>query len=110
METISTLFNVLQKEWNMKSSLINVFVSFLLLSYSRLIDFSFSLLYTTAYNPRGKAMGRYFYYDSSNGFFDEEHRLFAIFVWKKVGIPFLLSFLYSMKWFRECLNFVKVAG
>ena len=49
-----------RKEWNVKSSLINVFATFLLLSYNRLLDISFSLLmYITAYNPRCEAVGRY---------------------------------------------------
>ena len=102
-----------RKEWNMKSSLINVFATFLLLSYNRLLDISFSLLvYTTAYNPRGEAVCRYLYYDSSKKLFDEKHRLldfFSIFVLVTFNfVPFVLLLFYPMKWFQECLNFFKL--
>ena len=103
-----------RKEWNMKSSLVNVFATFLLLSYNRLLDISFSLLmFITAYNLRGKAVGRYLYYDSSIVFFGKEHRQFgilAIFVLVTFNfVPFLLLLLYPMKWFQECLNFFKLS-
>ena len=103
-----------RKEWNMKSSLINVFATFLLLSYNRLLDISFSLLmYITAYNPRGEAVGRYLYYDSSKELFGKEHRPFgilAIFVLVTFNfVSFVLLLLYPMKWFQECLNFFKLS-
>ena len=102
-----------RKEWNIKLSLINVFATFLLLSYNRLLDISFSLLlYTNAYNPRGEAVGRYLYYDSSKEYFGEEHRPFgivAIFVLITFNVvPFLLLLLYPMKWFQNCLNLFKL--
>ena len=102
-----------RRKWNMKSSLINVFATFLLLSYNRLLDISFSLLmYTNAYNPRGEAVGKYLYYDSSKEFFGKEHRPFgilAMFVLITFNIvPFLLLLLYPMKWFQKSLNFFKL--
>ena len=103
-----------RKEWNMKSSLINVFATFWLLFYNRLLDISFGfLMYITAYNPRGEAVGRYLYYDSSKEFFGKEHRpfgIFAIFVLVTFNfVPFVLLLLYPMKWFQECLNFFKLS-
>ena len=103
-----------RKEWNMKSSLVNVFATFLLLSYNRLLDISFSLLmYVTAYNLRGEAVGRYLYYDSTKEFFGKGHRPFgivAIFVLVNFNfVPFLLLLLYPMKWFQKCLNFFKLS-
>ena len=103
-----------RKKWNIKSSLINVFATFLLLSYNRLLDISLSLLmYINAHNSRGEVVGRYLYYDSSKEFFGEEHRLFgilALFVLVTfIIIPFLLLLLYPLKWFQECLNFFNLS-
>ena len=102
-----------RKEWNIKSSLIDVFATFLLLSYNRLLDINFSLLmYISPYNPKGKTVGRYLYYDSSKKFFGREHRLFgnfAAFVLLFFNVvPFLLLLLYPMKWFQQCLNRCKI--
>ena len=103
-----------RKEWNIKTSLVDVFATFLLLSYNRLLDISFSLLmFITAYNPKGEAVGRYLYYDSSKEFFGEEHRSFgilAIFVLFVCNlVPFLLLLLYPMKWFQKCLNCLRLS-
>ena len=104
-----------RKEWNMKSSLVNVFATFLLLSYNRLLDISFSLLmFITAYNPRGKAVGRYLYYDSSKEFFGEEHCPFGILAILVLFffnfVPFLLLLLYPMRWFQHYLNCFKLSS
>ena len=102
-----------RKEWNIKASLIDVFATFLLLSYNRLLDINFSLLmYITPHNPRGEAVGRYLYYDSSKKFFGEEHRLFgnlALIVLMLFNcLPFVLLVLYPVKWFQQCLNYSRL--
>jgi hypothetical protein len=103
-----------RKEWNIKTSLVDVFATFLLLSYNRLLDISFSLLmYVTAYNPRGEAVGRYLYYDSSKEFFGKEHRPFGILAVLVLFfcnlLPFLLLVFYPMKWFQKCLNCLQLS-
>ena len=102
-----------RKTWNIKTSLIDVFATFLLLSYSRLLDISFSFLMPiTAYNSRGYAVGRYLYYDSSKEFFGEEHRPFGIFAICVLltfnCMPLLLLLFYPMNWFQRCLNCTKL--
>ena len=102
-----------RKEWNIQSSLVDVFATFLLLSYNRLLDINFSLLmYTTPYNPKGELVGRYLYYDSSKKFFGEDHRLFGILAVLILilfnFLPFLLLLLYPMKWFQQCLNHIRL--
>ena len=103
-----------RKEWNIKTSLVDVFATFLLLSYNRLLDISFSLLmYITAYNPRGEAVGRYLYYDSSKEFFGKEHCPFGIFAVLVLFfcnlLPFLLLLFYPMKFFQKCLNCLQLS-
>ena len=102
-----------RKEWNIKSSLIDVFATFLLLSYNRLLDINFSLLmYISPYNPKGETVGRYVYYDSSKKFFGRGHRLYgnfaALMLFFFNVVPFLLLLLYPMKWFQQCLNYSKI--
>ena len=103
-----------RKEWNFRPSLIDVFATFLLLSYNRLLDISFSLLmYITVYSPKGEPVGRYLYYDSSKKFFGEEHCPFGIlaililFVFDL--LPFLLLLFYPMKWFQKCLSCLQLS-
>jgi hypothetical protein len=102
-----------RKEWNIKSSLIDVFATFLLLSYNRLLDINFSLLmYITPYNPKGEIVGRYVYYDSSKKFYGRGHRLYgdfaALILFFFNVVPFLLLLLYPVKWFQKCLNLCKI--
>ena len=103
-----------RKEWNIKTSLVEVFATFLLLSFNRLLDISFSLLmYVTAYNPRGEAVGRYLFYDSTKEFFGKEHRPFGILAILVLCfcnlLPFLLLLFYPMKWFQKCLNCLRLS-
>ena len=98
-----------RKNWNMKSYLIDAFATFLLLSYNRLLDISFSLLmYVTAYNSRGEPVGRYLYYDSSKEFFGKEHLPYGILAALVLlffnVVPLLLLLFYPMNWFQRCLN------
>ena len=101
-----------RKNWNIKSSLIDVFATFWFLSYNRLLDISFSLLMPiTAYNSRGDVVGRYLYYDSSKKFFGEEHLPFGILAIVVLlifnCIPLLILLLYPLKWFQRFLNCTK---
>ena len=98
-----------RKNWNIKPSLIDAFATFLLLSYNRLLDISFSLLmYTTVYNSRGEAVGRYLYYESSKEFLGEEHLPYGILAVLVLSffniVPLLLLLFYPMSWFQRCLN------
>ena len=103
-----------RSHWNVKSSLIDVFATFLLLSYNKLLDVSFSLLiYTEPFDSSNHNVGRYLYYDGSKRYFGEEHLLYGILA---VGVlfffillPFLLLLLYPMRWFQKLLNFCRLS-
>ena len=52
--------------WDIHSSVVNIFSTFLLLSYGKLLNVTFDLLVPTRlYNVRGESLGLYLYYDSS---------------------------------------------
>ena len=95
---------------NPKNSVINAFASFLLLSYSKLLFASFSLLsFTTVYNDTGDQFGpRRVYYNATIPYLSSEHIPFftlAVFVLVIFVAPFtLLLILYPMRWFQRCIG------
>ena len=97
-----------------KVSMINVFATFLLLSYGRIMSVSFNLLiYTQIVNSRGELVGRYLYYDTSYEFLGKEHLPYgaiALFVFITFNVlPLALLFLYPMRCFQKCLNHFKLS-
>ena len=94
---------------NPKASVIHTFAAFLLLSYSKLLFVSFSLMnYTTVYNITGDQFGpRRVYYNATLSYLSSEHIPFfamAIFILVIIVVPFtLLVLLYPMRWFQRCI-------
>ena len=101
------------RQWNFKTSIIDVFATFILLSYVKLLSVSFDLLIPTrVFNSDGLSEGFYLYYDASIMFFGEEHlpyaclALFVLIVW--IIFPLFLLLLYPMLCFQRCLNFCRL--
>ena len=99
----------LRQSWNIRHSIIDAFATFLLLSYIKLLNISFSLLIVTdIHNDRGSWLGHFLYYDTTMKFMGPQHLPFAILaiLVLLVGIlfPLLLLLLYPMQWFQKCLN------
>ena len=96
---------------NPKSSVIHAFATFLLLSYSKLIFVSTSLLnFITIYNKTGDQIGPYrMYYNATVPYLSSEHIPFfvlAICILVIFIVPFtLLLFLYPMRWFQRCIGY-----
>ena len=69
-----------RRKWNLKGSVINAFATFLLLSYSKLLTVSYSLLGATElYNNRGERVGPFaLYFDASIEYFSRQHLPFAV--------------------------------
>ena len=94
---------------NIKSSIINAFVTFLLLSYVKLLSTSSDLLnFTRAYSPEGKVIGTYLYYDASIEYFGKEHLpygiLAIIITVLFIILPFLLSILHPLRCLNVCVG------
>ena len=98
-----------------KTSMIDVFATFLILSYHKILCVSFDLLcFTSAVNSKGQTVGKYVFYDSSYKYFGKRHLPYAlialtVFVCFNV-IPFLLLLLYPFKWFHRILNYTNLNG
>ena len=102
-----------KKDWT-RVSMIDVFATFLLLSYGRIMSVSTNLLVftTVVNNPKGVFRGRYLYYDSSYEFFGRDHLpygVLALFILTCSNIlPLLLLTFYPMRFFQKCLNCFKL--
>ena len=97
-----------RKQYNVRSSLINVFATFIILSYIKILNVSFDLLtHSTIYNEEGKKM--YLYYDASVDMTSREYlpyltlAIIMIFVFN-ILLLFLLT-IYPFEFFQKLLNY-----
>ena len=99
------------KQWNISSSLIEIFATFTLLSYVKILGISASLLLMTrTYDITGKALKKnYLLLDASIEYFGSEHLPFAVLALLVITVfvllPFLLLLLYPCRCFQRCLNY-----
>ena len=102
-----------RRDWNIKTSLIDGFATFLLLSYMKFLSVSFDLLTSVPiFNINGEILSRqYLYWDGTIEFFGSEHLPYAILALTVLIIfnilPLLLLCLYPCRWFQKCLNHCK---
>ena len=101
----------LQKESNIKASLIHVFATFLLLSNVKLLNVSFDLISSpiTLWNVTGHSLPhKYTYLNGSLEYLGKDHLpyfvlgVIVIIVFNM--LPTLLLCLYPFRWFQRCLN------
>ena len=104
-------FTRFRRRWDPKGSVINTFATFLLLSYSKLLTVSYSLLAVTElYDNRGERVGQaVLYYDASIESFSRQHLPFAVLalcvLLVFVLFPLLILLLYPMRSFQRCLGY-----
>ena len=99
-----------QKMWNIRTSLIEMFATFLLLSSVKVSGVTFAILsYTPAYDITGKPLNKYYtLLDANVEYFGTRHLPFAMialvvsFIF--VLLPLLLLILYPCRCFQKCLN------
>ena len=99
-----------RNRWDIRSSIINAFATFLLLSYIRLLSVSFDLLTPThIFDTHGKMRGLFLYSGGAVKYFCKEHLPYAILalivMLFLVLFPLLLFILYPMRCFQECLTY-----
>ena len=102
-----------RQQWDIRTSIIDAFATFLLLSNIKLLSVSFDLLVpTSVYNMNRGVVGIYLYYDGSVEYFGKKHLPYAILALFVVLIfiifPILLLLLYPMRCFQRCLSCCKV--
>ena len=98
------------RQWDIRTSLIEAFASFLLLSYVKFLSVSLNfLLPVYLYNVHGEAMGPYLYYDGTVEYFGKQHLPYAILAIAVlivfIILPPLLLCLYPCRAFQKILNF-----
>jgi hypothetical protein len=91
-------------------SFINVFSTFFLLSYVKILDTSLNLLIPTeVVNMTGHVVDTYMYYDGSIKYFGSDHLPYAILAICMCVIfniiPLLLLCFYPCRCFQSCLNY-----
>ena len=104
----------IRRQWNFKSSIIEAFASFLLLSFGKMLSISFDLLVPTQlYNIHGERVNKtYLFYDATVEVFSSSHLILA-FVAIAVLIafillPLLLLLLYPLRCFHKCLDCCRI--
>ena len=99
-----------RKEWYIRRSLVDVFATFILLSYVKILDISFNILTPTAlWSVNGTEVKESFLYiDGSVKYFQGSHLLFGVLAIGMVCVfnvlPLILLALYPSKCFQKCLN------
>ena len=106
------LISRFQSKLNIKTSLIDTFATFLLLSYMKI---GFTALYvltpTALYSPDGSYRS-VLYWDPSVEYFGPSHIGYAVItlllVFVVLIIPIIFLFLYPSRWFQKCLNYSRL--
>ena len=103
-------FVCFRRQWNIRTSLINAFVSFLQLSYVKLLIVSFYFLtpvhlYTVSGQPVKES---YLLFDATIEYFGQHHLPYAILATVILSVfnifPMLLLCFYPCLWFQKFLN------
>ena len=99
-----------RRQWDIRTSLIDAFATFLLLSYAKLLSVSFDILYPTPiYSESGKLLNKpYLFFDATVEYFGKEHLPYGITAVMVLLVfiicPLLLLRLYPCRYFQKCLN------
>ena len=94
---------------NLRSSLIEAFATFLLLSHVKLLNVSLDLLMPIiTFDIHGQKQIKYLYYDATIEVFQKDHLPYAILavivLTIFVFLPLLFLVLYPLQCFQKCLN------
>ena len=94
---------------NLRSSLVDAFATFLLLSYVKLLDVSVDLLMPIAtYDIHGKKQLKYLFYDATVEVFSKQHLPYAVLAIIVliffIFLPLLFLVLYPFRCFQKYLN------
>ena len=102
------VFARFRKDWNLRTSLIDAFVTFFVLSTTKLLFVSVNLLvYSNLYTPHGEIVGTCLYEDASVEYFGPKHTPFGalavMVIFFLMILPVCLLVFYESKCFQRCL-------
>ena len=104
------LFIRFRRQWNIRSSLVDAFATFLLLSYVKILSVSVDLLTPVlVYDQNGHRLPQLYLFNQGDvAFFGSHHLPYAclavFFLLTFTLLPMLLLFLYPCSCFQVCLN------
>ena len=108
---LKKFFKLFHRQWNPKTSILNTFVTFILLAYSKTLFASINLLFGILSNDvNGEVVpdSTVLLYDPTIRFFHSEYIPYVVLALSVVVIfvllPPLLLLLYPTRLFRKCLN------
>ena len=99
-----------RRRWDSKASIVNAFTTFLLLSFSKILFVSFTLLYMSNIIVYHHSINKkcVLYYDSTVKCYSQEHLIFATIAICVLLIfiisPIVLLVLYPTRLFRRCIT------
>ena len=104
-----------RREWDLRTSIIDAFVTFFILSTTKLFSVSFHLLMPTElFTPYGDSLGLYMYDNASIKYFGLKHfpygLLALVIVVLFILLPNCLLILYPLACCRKCLKRSKLKG
>ena len=100
--------------WNIRTSLIEIFATFILFSYVKILGISVQILTSTAtYDVAGNRLQHYYtMYDGTMKYFGSAHRPYALLAIAIssvfVVLPFLLLAVYPCRCFHKCLSYCRL--
>ena len=102
-------FSRFRRQWNIRTSLIDAFATFILLSCVKFFGITFDILAPTRlFNSYGDALDQYYvYYDPTVELFDKQHLpygLIGVVILSLLVLLLLLLCLYPCTCFQRCLN------
>ena len=103
------LFSCIRKKWDIRGSLVQAFITALILSYVKILNTSMKLLnYVQPKNAEGYQISqRYLLHAGTIEYFGHQHLPFGILALAMVTVfnmlPVFLLVLYPYSWFRRCL-------
>ena len=104
------LFIRFRRQWNIRTSLVDAFATFLLLSYVKILSVSVELLLPVVlYDQNGDQLQQFYVYNQGDvAYFSSHHLPYAclalFFLLTFTLLPMALLFLYPCSCFQVCLN------
>lgn len=103
-------FSRFQRHLDAKSSIINAFATFFVLSYSQIVEMSIILLTPTSkYNSEGQILGLVLLYDGSVEYFGKEHVKYAVFAIITLFVfsilPVVILLMHPLQCVQRCLTY-----
>ena len=104
-----------RRQWGIESTIMDAFVTFFILSTTKLFSVSFDLLIATrVFTQDGKLYSKNLYYDPSIKYFGKEHLPYAVLALGIVAtfivFPTSLLLCYQCKPYKKCLEKCRICG